>query len=300
MTSSFAGIWPILYAFFDRHDRLDRALMRRQAELCIQAGGRSMAVLGLATEVAKLSPAERRQVVEWAAGDLAGRLPLAVTIFGPTPEAQRDAVSHAAAHGASLAILQPPRAPGMSEADLQVFFSAVMDRATIPMAIQNAPEYLGIGLAPPAIAELARRHANFRLLKGEGPAVLIRRVVEETEGRLAVFNGRGGLELPDNFRAGCAGLVPAPDCMDAQVTLWAAMERGDEAEAERIYRNILPAIVFVMQSIDHLICYGKRLTAARMGIPEVFDRAPALAPTGFGLEAIARFAERLGPYPAVS
>ncbi len=297
MTSSFSGIWPILYAFFDRHDRLDRTLMGRQTELCVQSGGRGMAVLGLATEVAKLSPAERRQVVEWAAGDLAGRLPLAVTIFGPTPEAQLDAVSHAAAHGASLAILQPPRTPGMSEADLQVFFSAVMDRATIPMAIQNAPEYLGIGLSPKAIAELARRHPNFRVLKGEGPAVLIRRVVEETEGRLAVFNGRGGLELPDNFRAGCAGLVPAPDCMDVHIALWAAMERGDEAEAERLYRDILPAIVFVMQSIDHLICYGKRLVAARMGVPEVFDRAPVLAPTPFGLAAIARFAQRLGPYP---
>lgn len=296
MTVTFTGIWPILYAFFDRDDRLDRALMRRQAELCIQAGGRGLAVLGLATEVAKLSPAERRAVVEWAADDLAGRLPLAVTIFGNTTEAQFEAVAHAAAHGASLAILQPPRIPGMSEPDLQAFFSAVMDRATIPMAIQNAPEYLGIGLSPPAIAELARRHPQFRMLKGEGPAVLIRRVVEETEGRLAVFNGRGGLELPDNFRAGCAGLVPAPDCMDAQVALWAAMEQGDEAEAERIYADILPGIVFVMQSIDHLICYGKRLVAARIGITEVFDRAPALAPTPFGLEATARFAARLGPY----
>ena len=296
MTLSFTGIWPILYAFFDRHDQLDRALMRRQAELCISAGGRGMAVLGLATEVSKLSPAERRHVVEWAAEDLAGRLPLAVTIFGSTPEAQLEAVTHAAAHGATLAILQPPRIPGLSEADLQAFFSAVMDRAPIPMAIQNAPEYLGIGLAPPAIAELARRHAHFRMLKGEGPAVLIRRVVEETEGRLAVFNGRGGLELPDNFRAGCAGLVPAPDCMDAQVALWAAMERGDDAAAEAIYRDILPAIVFVMQSIDHLVCYGKRLVAARMGVSEVFDRAPSLAPTPFGLQAIARFAARLGPY----
>jgi 4-hydroxy-tetrahydrodipicolinate synthase len=298
MEPSFSGIWPILYAFFDRQDRLDRALMRRQAAICRAGGGRGMAVLGLATEVAKLSPAERRSVVEWAAEDLNGSLPLAVTVFGATPHEQSEAVAHAAANGAVLAILQPPRTPGMTEAELQSFFSTVMDRAPITMAIQNAPEYLGIGLSPPAIAELARRHANFRMLKGEGPAVLIRRVVEETEGRLAVFNGRGGLELPDNFRAGCAGLVPAPDCLEAQVALWAAMERGDEAEAERLYREILPAIVFVMQSIDHLVCYGKRLVAARMGVAEVFDRAPALAVTPFGAAAIARFAARLGPYPA--
>ena len=39
-----------------------------------------------------------------------------------------------------------------------------------------------------------------------------------------------------------------------------------EAEAERLYGEILPAIVFVMASIEHLVCYGKRLVAARMGV----------------------------------
>ncbi len=298
MQHAISGIWPILYAFFDSENRLDRALMRRQTEICVRGGGAGMAVLGLATEVSKLSPGERRQVVEWAAEDLAGRIPLAVTVFGATPEEQIAAVSHAADHGAVVAILQPPRTPGMTEAELQAFFGQVMERSPITMAIQNAPDYIGIGLAPPAIAELARRHANFRVLKGEGPAVLIRRVVEETGGQLAVLNGRGGLELPDNFRAGCAGLIPAPDCFEAQVALWAAMARGDEAEAERIYREILPAIVFVMQSIDHLVCYGKRLVAARMGLETVYDRPPALAVTQFGVAAIARFAERLGGYAA--
>lgn len=270
--------------------------MRRQAEICLAGGAQGMAVLGLATEVAKLTPAERQRVVEWAAEDLAGRLPLAVTIFGPTPGEQSAAVAHAASEGAVLAILQPPRDASLTEADLLQFFGRVIERAPIPMAIQNAPEYLGIGLSPAGIAELSRRHANFRVLKGEGPAVLIARVVAETEGRLAVFNGRGGLELPDNLRAGCAGLIPAPDCFEAQVAIFQAMRRGDEDAAERRYREILPAIVFVMQSIDHLTCYGKRLVAARMGLGRVYDRAPALAPTPFGEAAVARFAARLGPY----
>jgi 4-hydroxy-tetrahydrodipicolinate synthase len=170
-----------------------------------------------------------------------------------------------------------------------------MDACRLPAAIQNAPEYLGVGLGPSAIAALARNHANFVLLKGEGPATLIARVIEETEGRLAVFNGRGGLELPDNLRAGCAGMIPAPDCFDVQVAIYDAMRRGDEAEAERLYAEILPAIVFVMQSIDHLICYGKRMVAARLGLGPVFDRKPALAPTPFGLAALQRFVGRLPP-----
>jgi 4-hydroxy-tetrahydrodipicolinate synthase len=252
----------------------------------------------LATEVSKLTAAERRAVVEWAAEDLAGRLPLAVTIFGATPEAQLQAVLHAAKCGAALAILQPPRSPVLSEGALAAFFAAVMELAPIRCGIQNAPEFLGVGLSPEGIAALAQAQPNFCLLKGEGPATLIARVIEQTGGRLPVFNGRGGLELPDNLRAGCAGMVPAPDCLEAQVAIHAAMQRGDAAEAERLYRAVLPAMVFVMQGIDHLVCYGKRLVAARLGLGPVHDRAPGLAPTPFGEAAVARFAAELGPMRA--
>jgi 4-hydroxy-tetrahydrodipicolinate synthase len=298
MGTSFRGIWPILYAFFGADGALDRALMRRQAEICIAGGGHGLAVLGLATEVAKLTPAERRCVVEWAAEDLAGRRPLAVTVFGATPEEQIDAVRHAAGCGAAWVILQPPRDPAITEEALIRFFGRVIEASPIPAGIQNAPELIGIGLSPDGVVELARRQPNFAVLKGEGPAVLIQRIIERTNGRLAVFNGRGGLELPDNLRAGCAGLIPAPDCFEAQVAIWDAMRRGDEDEAERLYREILPAIAFVMQGVDSLICYGKRLVAARMGGVVVHDRAPALAPTPFGEAIVARLAAELGPYPA--
>ncbi len=290
------GIWPILYAFFDARDRLDRGLMRRQTNIVVAGGSHGMAIMGLATEVGKLTVAERRQVVEWAAEDLAGRLPLAVTIFGNTPEEQIEAVSHAAASGAAWVILQPPRIPGIAEDALIRFFGRVIDKAPVPVGIQNAPDLIGIGLGPDGIATLARNHANFTVLKGEAPATLIARIAEQTGDQLAIFNGRGGLELPDNIRAGCAGMIPAPDCFEAQVRIYEAMRRGDEAEAERLYRDILPAIVFVTQSIDHLICYGKRLVAARMGV-RVHERGPGLAANAFGEAVVARFAAALGPYP---
>lgn len=296
MEPSFSGIWPILYAFFTRGGTLDRAVMRRQTELCVAGGSHGLAVLGLATEVAKLTVAERRVLVEWAVADLGGRLPLAVTVFGATIREQSEAVMHAAGSGASLVILQPPRDPSMTEAELIRFFGRVIDRSPVPAGIQNAPELIGVGLSPAGIATLSRAQGNFRVLKAEAPAVAVERIVAETEGRVAVFNGRGGLELPDNLRAGCAGVIPAPDCFEAQVAIYEAMLRGDEAEAERLYRDILPAIAFVMQGVDNLICYGKRLVAARMGGVTVFDRAPCLVPTPFGEAVVARLAATLGGY----
>lgn len=297
--SALGGIYPIVYAFFRAAGGIDEALMRLQVQACLAGGAHGLACLGLATEVGKLSTAERQRVLELVADEVAGRVPLAVTVFGRTVEEQLDFTRAAAEVGADWVIIQPPAIPDLDEPSLLRFFGAVADAAPLPVAIQNAPQYLGVGLTLERVVELAAGHANVRLLKGEGSAVDIREVIEATEGRLAVFNGRGGLELTDNLRAGCAGLIPAPDCFDYQVRIFDAFARGRVDEAEALYRRILPAITFVMQSIPALLCYGKRLTALRLGLDlaQVQDRAPALVPTAFGLEVTARLAAELGPYP---
>ena len=74
------------------------------------------------------------------------------------------------------------------------------------------------------------------------------------------------------------------------------MRSGDEAEAERLYREILPLIVFMMSSLDTFLCYGKRITARRLGIAEVIDRAPAQRPSEFGLMMAERLAHALPPF----
>jgi 4-hydroxy-tetrahydrodipicolinate synthase len=295
MTTPFHGIYPILYAFFDEAGRLDRGAMRRQVEGCLAHGAHGIACLGLATEMGKLTEGEKRDVIDWLAEDVGGRVPVAVTVSGGAVAEQVALARHAQGAGAAWVILQPPPVRGLPESEYIRFFGGVMERVELPVAIQNAPEYIGIGLSPAGLATLARAHGNFTLLKGEGPATTIRRVIEETEGRLAVFNGRGGLELPDNLRAGCAGLIPAPECHDVQVRIYEAMRAGREEEAEGLYREILPLIVFLMQSVETFLCYGKRVTARRLGLGPVHDRAPSLPPTEFGLACATRLAATLGP-----
>jgi 2-keto-3-deoxy-L-arabinonate dehydratase len=293
------GIHPIVYAFFDAAGGLDRELIRRQVAACLAGGAHGLACLGLATEVGKLTEAERHAVLETVSEAVAGRVPLAVTVFGRSVEEQAAFVAAAAAAGAGWVILQPPAIEGIDEAALLRFFGAVADASPVPVAIQNAPQFLGVGLSAESLLTLATQHPNVRLLKGEGSAVEIEQAIAATEGRLAVFNGRGGLELTDNLRAGCAGMIPAPDCFDVQVRIFEAFAAGRMDEAERLYRLILPAITFVMQSIPALLCYGKRLVALRLGLDleAVHDRAPALAPTAFGLDITRRLAAELGPLP---
>lgn len=289
------GIYPMLYAFFTSQGGLDRNATRRQVSAFINNGAHGVAVLGLATEVNKLADTERRQLVEWVSEELDGRLPLAVTVNGATVRAQVELAKFAKSFGASWVILQPPPDRNVPEDFFIRFFGSVAERIDLPVAIQNAPEYIGVGLTPGGVKTINRNHPNFRILKGEGPVITIRRFIEETEGRVIVFNGRGGLELTDNLRAGCAGMIPAADTFDRQARVFELMRAGREEEAESIYREILPAIVFTMQSLDTLVCYGKRLAAQRLGLGEVYDRAPLLAPDAFGLQCLQRHAAAFAP-----
>jgi dihydrodipicolinate synthase/N-acetylneuraminate lyase len=288
------GIYAILYALFDEHEALDREAMRRQTEFCIGAGVHGMAALGLATEVAKLTEAERRTVMDWVAEDTAGRVPLAFTIYGNSVAEQADQVRHAASVGADWVILQPPMAGSFSAAEYIRFFGRVAETTSLPVAIQNAPAFLGRGLTAEDIRTMTQAHPNIRLLKGEASAVEIEQVIALTEGRVPVFNGRAGLELVDGLRAGCVGFILAPDCIDHAVRVYEAYRAGDTTKADALYAELLPAIVLTMQGIEHLICYGKRLYGARTGTG-IHDRAPAMRPTPFGLELIKRHAAQLGP-----
>jgi 2-keto-3-deoxy-L-arabinonate dehydratase len=291
------GIYPILYAFFDDAGGLDRPAFRQQVEAVIQAGAQGVAVLGLITEVAALTPRERQTLVEWAFEDIAGRAPLFATIAGSTLEETIVLAKGAEAAGASSLILQPPLGAKPGEAELSEFFGAAMRAVSISVGIQNAPEFLGVGLSAPAVKQLAAAHPNFTLMKGEGPVVVVKPYVDLLGPDLAIFNGRGGLELPDNLRAGCAGLVPAPDCADIQIQIYEAWHAGDYARMDALYCEILPYVVFAMQSMPIAISLGKRTFVRRAGIDNSCAcRIVRDPPQPFFEDAMRRWSSRFGAY----
>lgn len=286
------GVHPILYSLFDAEGRLDRAAMRRQVEVCLEQGAVGITTLGLATEVRHLSVEDRQRVVEWNAEDIAGRVPLGVTIFAPTPKEQIEGIDHAAAAGASWVILQAP-ASATEEQSLAEGFSLVLERSALPAALQNMPQFLGIGLSVRAITRLADAHTNLIGVKQEVSATETAELVARVGDRLQVLSGRGGLELVDCMRAGISGHIPAPEYSDSLVEIWRLMEAGREVAARDVYARILPLATFILQSLDALTTYGKLLFCLRHGLP-FHTRGGRPLPTRFGIEALAAHARYAG------
>ena len=291
------GIFPMLYAFFDESGALDRRAFAQQVEAVIAADAQGVAVLGLITEVDALRFVERQIIVEWSVEEIAGRAPLLVTIAGSTLNEAITLARGAEAAGADAIVIQPPLGAKPDEADLANFFAGVMNSVKLPAGIQNAPEFLGVGLSPRAVQTLVARCPNFKIMKGEGPVVVVKPFVDLLKRDLAIFNGRGGLELPDNLRAGCAGMAPAPDCADIQIEIFDAWRQGDEARVDALYQSILPYVVFAMQSIPVAVAYGKRMFARRAGIENTGAcRIVRDTPDPFFEAAMLRWSKAFGPY----
>jgi 2-keto-3-deoxy-L-arabinonate dehydratase len=294
---NFSGVYPILYAYFGKDGRLDNGAMQAQIEACMRLSPDGMAILGLATEVEKLTFEEKQALVFLAASLAQGRIPLAVTIGAPSPDERFRLIDLARDSGASWLILQPPPDTGSDEAALLATFSAMMKRAQLPVAIQHAPQYLGVNLKAESFLKLHREFPTFNILKGEGSALETAEIIEATNHAFGIFAGRGGLEWPDMLRCGAVGLIPAPEILDIHLAISQATKHQDWEKAERLYTQALPLITFIMQSLASCRCYGKRLLARRIGLGEVHDRAPSLVPTSGGMKMLDHWAGFLKPWP---
>jgi 2-keto-3-deoxy-L-arabinonate dehydratase len=299
-SAPFGGVYPILYCYFDRSGRIDAGAMRTQIEACLALSPPGLAVLGLATEVQKLDQSEKLALIDLTLSTVDGRVPVAVTIGGPEMTDRLMLIARARSAGAAWLILQPAPDAVSSEARLVESFSTMMQAADMPVAIQHAPQFLGAALSSAAFNLLRERHPAFTLLKGEGSALETAQLAEETAHSFAIFAGRAGIEWPDMIRAGAAGLIPAQELLDVMLRIEALMRSGHEDAAEALYRAALPAVTFIMQSLASLHTYGKRALAMRIGLGEVYDRAPFVAPTALGLEILTRRMAFAGAWGSVA
>jgi len=292
--SGFYGVYPMLLAFYRVNGSLDLPAIASQVDALVSHGAHGCAVMGLGTEVNKLSGKERRQVIECLAERLNSRLPFSVTIGENSVAGQIEFARAAEALGADWLVLQPPPVSDIPESELLRYFGQVADAITLPFGIQNAPQYLGIGLSNRGLRALQTQHANFKIVKIENGPLALPALLEETGGELDVFVGRAGLEAYAVLEAGAAGLIPGFETFDRMVALFDHLAEKRDAEAEAVYLDVEPAIVFMLKSINHFVTYSREIAGRRLGQEAIHHRL-GVEVTPLGLRLAERLARRLGP-----
>lgn len=296
-TKLLKGIFPILYSFYNKNNSIDLTLMREQISLICKIKSHGIASLGLATEVNKLNLKEKTKIIELVAEVSEKKIPNVVTIQSNNLEEYKKLINIAKSNYADWIILQPLLKKNIKDSDCYNFFNKLipLTKGTI-VGVQNAKEYLGVGLNSVHINKLYNKYPNFRAIKGEASSVFMQEEIKKYPKDLVVFNGRGGQEIIDNLMIGCNGIVPCLDGADKLIQIYNYIKLKKIDKAEKEYRNIIPIIVFIMQSIESLVCYGKRICAYRMGVNNVYDRKPFLQPTAYGINKSKKIAKLLGKF----
>jgi 4-hydroxy-tetrahydrodipicolinate synthase len=277
----FAGIFPVLATPFAEDGSLDLDGQRAVVRFALRCGADGVVCFGMGAEVNKLTPGERRRLCEAIVAEVDGRVPV---IVGVGAESTHHAVAlarHAHGCGAAGIVIPPPMTANLAADELDPYFGAIADAVDLPVMLQNAPEYIGVGLSPALVLRLAAAHANIRHVKLEAGPDQTERWAAALGPDIRVFTGDAGIHLVGCLRAGAVGNIPAVDVADVLVRAYAAERRGDGAAADAIFAPLLPYLTFALRGIDHCNACTKEVLVQRGILPRGGLRPPARTLTPF-------------------
>lgn len=283
MPKPLRGVLTIAHTPFTEADEIDAPALKRAVDWAFAVGADGVGT-GMVTETFKLTHTERMALPKLFVEAAAGRGPVFVAVGA---ECTRQALAFARAaerDGCDAVMAVPPLTGRLSEAHMVEHFCALADGTEIPVIVQDASGYVGQSIPIPVCVKLLDRYGPEKILfKPEaapnGPTLSALR--DATGGRAVMFEGSGGIFLIDSYRRGIAGTMPGMDLLDGVVTVWKALQRGDEAAAYRAYFPVCALVALQLQAgLDGFLAVEKYLMVKR----GLFASARRRKPYGWELD----------------
>ena len=250
MPNQIAGVLPVAHTPFLEDDSIDVESLRQQIDWSYSQGASGFCT-GMVTELLRLTAGERGELTRLLGEINAGR---GAFVAGVGAESTKQAVEYAAVAreaGADAVMAIPPISSALLERELFDYFDTLVVEAGLPVIVQDASSYVGQQIPHSLCVELLQKHGTDRILfKPEasplGPNLSALR--DATGGAAHIFEGSGGISLIDSFRRGIAGTMPGMEFLPGIVTLWNALQSGDDERAYRIYFPICALVALQLQA----------------------------------------------------
>lgn len=248
MQQQFSGIFNILATPFDARQQVDWASLRALVNFQLDRGVHGLTILGVLGEAAKLSVAERQQVMDTVMATVDGRVPVVVGTSHPE-RATCIALSKTAceAGAAGVMIAPPPLEPPTDEKVLALY-AEVASAIQKPIVVQDFPVVNNVVMSPDLLATLAEQNPYARHLKLEDPPLMDKlAAIRARSDKMIIFGALGGMFFLEELRRGAAGTMTGFAFIEILVAVYRAFQAGNMAEAERIFDHYLPLIRYENQ-----------------------------------------------------
>jgi 4-hydroxy-tetrahydrodipicolinate synthase len=257
------GVHSILVTPFRVSQAIDEEGIGRVVDFAIGAGVQGIVALGVLGEADRLSDYERDVVIAAALEAASGRVELTIGVSHPATSIIVERAKAAEKAGATAVMVAPTStAPG--EID------AVQRSIGIPLIIQDYPDTTGVHLPVEFLASFPKAIVKLEDPPTAHKIALLRAAAPE----LPILAGRGGTLLFQDLAAGADGVMTGFSFPELLVAIVAAHWRGDRDQAEALYAQALPLLVFEGQP-QISVALRKEILVRRGVIAAATVRSPA-------------------------
>jgi len=268
---------PVLVTPFREDESIDEESLRNEVDFGIEKGATALCIPAFGSEYYKLSEQERLHVTELVIGHCRHRVPVWANTGFPSTRSSVEFSVNAQSLGADGVMIVAPRAVALGASELMVFFEAVCRSVQIQVMLQDA-DFQGGGLPVRFFVELAERCPNLQFAKLENvlPGERCQEIVRQSNGKVKVLYGWGGLRLFDGLAHGASGIMPGLALVDVYTQVLRLYNQGSVDEAKTLFYRIVPFLVFALDHIELFVQMEKRVLMRRGVIPQARMREPTL------------------------
>lgn len=280
MPTQLQGVLPVLHLPFYETGEIDFETLQAEVNFAYQCGADGV-VMAMVTEVLRLTENERRQVAEKLVEFSGSRGVVVISVGAESTFAATSLARHAETAGADALMAIPPIATALGENQLRAYFQEVFAATGLPLVVQDASSYVGKPMTAAFQAQLFNELGDHVYFKPEAAPVgpVISAIHEMTDGKARIFEGSGGSMLVENYRRGLTGTMPGTDLLDAIVSLWRALEKGDDDQVYAI-APLVTSILALAVNLDAYLAIEKHLMRRR----GIFKNEVVRGPVGFELD----------------
>ena len=247
----FSGCMPANLLPFTADLAIDEPAYRKHLRWLADAKGVTGIVAnGHAAEVSSLTREERKQALAIALDEVAGKVPVVAGVYADGTLEAVELARDAKALGAAGLLVFPPTIfmwgaqvkPAMALRHFQI----LADRVDLPLVVFEYPTASGIGYSPETLAELCKIPAVAAVKDWSNDIVAYEKNLRalRDSGRLVATLSSFTMSLMASFLLGADGCISGMGSVaaDLQASLFAAVQSGNLAEAQRINERLIPLV----------------------------------------------------------
>ena len=266
MARKLSGVLPIVQTPFNPDDSIDAVALERSVDWAFRVGAQGVGT-GMVSETPRLTDGERITVIRAMLAGAAGRGPVFASVGAESTVQAIERARVAEREGCDAVMATPPMTSRLPPRAMRDYFARIADAVSIPVIVQDASGYVGQPIPVATQADLFHQFGSEKMLfkpEANPTGPILSELRDATGGKALIYEGSGGIHLPDSYRRGVAGTMPGMDLLDGIVAMWRALGRGDTEAVDRLHHPVAAIVSFQLQAgLDGFLAIEKHLLVKR-------------------------------------